>query len=157
MESMKAVHWLAIGATWMCFVIGAGLLACGYGFYHHTRSFLAGCTHADGTVVENIVGHSASDDSTMYYPEFSFQTPDGEAHTMVSSSGSSPASYKVGQHVPVVYTPGDLTSAKVDSFSELWFAATVFFVLGAAGCIGGIFWLLVDRLYVVPRMPKKAV
>ncbi len=154
---MKTVHWLAVGATLMCFVIGAGMFACSYGFYHHSRTFLAGCAHADGTVVENTIGRSSNDGSPMYYPKFSFQTPDGDTHAILSSSGSSPASYKVGQHVPVLYTPGEPNSARVDSFMELWFAATIFFVLGAAGWIGAIFWLLVDRLYVVPRMPKKAV
>ena len=128
------------------------MLAASYGFYHHSKNFIASCAHADGTVVENVSGQMANDSSTVYYPKFSFQTPDGATHTIKSSAGSSPPSYSVGQHVPVIYTPGDPDGASVDSFMNLWFAATIFFVLGIAGWIGWIFWWIIDRKVIVPKM-----
>jgi len=153
---MKYVHWLAVTATWVCFLVGAGLLACGLGFYHHSRNFLATCARADGTVVENTLGTMPSSASPVYYPKFSFQTPDGVTHTIASNSGSSPPSYNVGQHVQVLYTPGDPNSARLNSFWELWLAPTVFFIMGAAGLIGWIFWWVIDRKVILPKLREQS-
>jgi hypothetical protein len=156
MESMKILHWLAFAATWVCFVVGIGLLACGYGFYHHSQNFLATCVHADGTVIENVPAQMSGDSSTVYYPKFSFQTPDGQTHTVKSDTGSSPASYSVGQHVQVLYTPGNPDNAKPHAFWSLWLAPTVFTIMGIAGLIGWIFWWIIDRKVIVPKLRAPA-
>lgn len=154
MESMRLVHKMAVAITWACFVIGLGLLACSYGFYHHSRNFLAICSRADGTIVEN-VSHSDSDNNLTYAPRFSFQTPDGTTHTLLSSSSSSPPSYSVGEHVQVLYMPDKPGDAILNSYSELWLGTTVFAVLAGGAWFGALVWLLIDRFYIVRRLPSK--
>jgi len=152
---MKLVHKMAVAITWACFVIGLGLLACSVGFYHHSRNFLAVCSRVDGTVLENVPSHN-SDNGETYAARVSFETPDGTTHTFLSSVSSSPPAYSVGDHVQVLYMPDNPGGASLNSYSELWLGATVFAALAGGAWIGALIWLLIDRFYIVRRMPAKA-
>jgi hypothetical protein len=84
------------------------------------------------TVVD-LVGFRSSG-STTYKPKISFVDQSGRQSELLSSAGSNPPSYSVGQSVEVFYRPDEIENAKINSFFDLWGAT---FVLGV---LGGIFF-----------------
>ena len=58
---------------------------------------------------------------TVYYPVVEFDTPDGVAHTFLSSVGDTHwPDLKQGGHVQVIYMRGDPSSAQINTFNQLW-------------------------------------
>jgi hypothetical protein len=88
-----------------------------------------------GTVDALSEVHDDQQRSTTYAPVFSFTTQDGRTHSIVSHISSSTANYAVGDHVPVLYRRGDPSSARIDSFVQLWFWPMF---LAGFGCVGGL-------------------
>jgi len=103
---------------------------------------------AQGGVAEN--RESTDSDSTFYYPVVEFSTPDGQRHRFISSVGSSPPSFEVGQRVPVLYRKGTPEDASIDTFGEqhgaalFWSTFGLFFIL--PGAIPAYFRIRKERL-----------
>ncbi|APB33072.1 hypothetical protein GlitD10_0758 [Gloeomargarita lithophora Alchichica-D10] len=112
--------------------IGSIFLALGFGFFQHTRSFLATAATTTGEVIALERRRS----SNVYYPVVKFVGSDGEPVRFEGQVGSTPPAFRVGQMVEVLYNPAQPQSARIRSFMELWFGATIF-----AG-IGGVFFLI---------------
>lgn len=112
--------------------VGAIFLALGLVFLHHTRTFLATAATAPGEVI-------ALERRGGYHPVVQFQLPDGEPMRFAGQVGSTPPAYQVGQSVEVLYNPEQPRSARIRSFLELWFVATLFTSMGGLFLlIGGV-------------------
>ncbi|MEB3262961.1 MAG: DUF3592 domain-containing protein [Synechococcus sp.] len=111
-------------------LIGAGMLWGTALLWSSTSTFLSEAIPAPGTVVD-LVAHRSSD-STTYRPAVDFTSRNGEPVSFVSSTGSSPPSYSVGQRVEVLYRPTNPRDARINDFFSLWGGATV---LGGMGFI----------------------
>jgi hypothetical protein len=110
-------------------IIGLFLLIGCIVFSITTKQFIDKAIVATGTVVSMEMSTSGSGPDT-YRPVVTFQTVNSETIQFTSSSGSSPASYRVGQGVEVIYDPESPDNAKIKSFQSLWLGSMIFGVLG---------------------------
>ena len=110
-------------------LVGLGLMLVGGYAAMRTQEFLGDAASAEGTVVD--LERSRSSDSTTYRPVVRFTTADGRPVEMVSSVGSNPPSYSVGERVGVLYNPELPEDAKLAGFFSLWFLPLLFTGLGA--------------------------
>ena len=115
-------------------LVGIGMLVGAFVVYKNTRTFLAGASKAEGTVVDLV--QSRSSDSITYKPVVRFIDQDGRTSEFVSTTGSNPPSYSKGQKVEVLYRPTAPEDAKINSFFSLWFGALIL------GGMGGAFFLI---------------
>lgn len=74
---------------------------------------------------------NADDGKTYYYPEFSFVAQDGKTYTAVSHTGSSTAAYTVGKSVRILYDRTNPSSARIDSFGQIWGGDVIAALVGA--------------------------
>src|SRR4051812_20711745 len=120
-NALAGSWFLLLGATG-CFVGCLFLLASVYEklyLYSHTRGWVANFTR----------GVPPSGD----LPIVAFLTPDDEMYTFTGTSGS----YKVGQHVDVVYNPRNPNRASLTGFWDLWTGPVL---LGTLSALCGLVW-----------------
>jgi len=155
---MKVLHVLARLIAVFCLLLTVGLFVGTWFSYSHEKKFLASAVHADGTVVANITKASlgADDSSTVQFPQFAFRTPDGITHTITSNSGSSPPSYSVGQHVDVLYTPGNPDAATLSGFMGSWFLPMMLAIFAVVTLLAALFWFIIDAKVIVPKLREQA-
>lgn len=127
-------------------IIGLALLLGATLWWVHQRRFVATASHAQGTVVElerHRSNSSSSGSSTTWAPVVQFSTPDGESHTFVSSSSSSPPSYSRGERVEVFYQDGNPEGAVINGWFSLWGGISIFGALGLVFTVmsGVIVWV----------------
>jgi hypothetical protein len=154
---MKILHTLALLLAVFCLLLCAGLSIGSWVAHSHEKNFLASAVHSNGTIVANIAKPSlgANDNLSVLYPQFSFQAADGQTHTITSNSGSSPASYSVGQHVDVLYAPGNPDSAQISGFMSSWLLSMVLAIFAVVLLFAAIFWIIIDRAVIVPRLREQ--
>jgi len=104
-------------------VVGTLLLGVGIWLFMGKLEFVDHSTVADGIVTD--LESSSSKNGRTYRPVVNFRDSGGQEQTFVSSMGSSPASYEVGESVKVRYEPGKPSMAVIDSFWEVWGIVTV--------------------------------
>lgn len=109
------------------------MLVGAYFWYQSTASFIDSAEEGSGTVVGLV--RSGSDDVT-YRPEVAFTTIEGEEVRFISTTGSSPPSYNVGDKVTVLYEPQNPINAEIKDFVSLWLGPLV------VGGMGFIFFLV---------------
>jgi hypothetical protein len=153
---MKILHVLARLLMAFCLLLTIGLSIGSLFAYNHSKQFLATAVHAEGTVIANISTSSADSDSTVAFPQFTFQTPDGQTHTITSNSGSNPPSYSAGQHVDVLYAPGNPDAAAISGFMSSWFLPMMLAIFAVVTLFAAIFWLIIDRAVIVPKLREEA-
>ena len=155
---MKVLHVLARLIAVFCLLLSVGLFVGTWFSYSHEKKFLASAVHADGTVVANITKASlgADDSSTVQFPQFAFRTPDGITHTITSNSGSSPPSYSVGQHVDVLYTPGNPDAATLSGFMSSSFLPMMLAIFAVVALLAAVFWFIIDSKVIVPRLREQS-
>lgn len=121
-------------------LIGIGMLVGALLFYRSTRSFLAKALSTEGTVIDFIASRSTSSSSGTssytYQPVVVYTDANGDITQFVSSVGSNPPDYSVGERVEVLYLPGKTQEAKINSFFSLWGGVAIL------GALGGIFFLV---------------
>lgn len=115
--------------------IGAILLAIAGVVYFREAGFLNSAEKATGTVTDYNLS-SSDNGGTTYCPVIEFTTANGEPVKFYGNVCSSPASYKIGEKVDVLYDPQDITQVQMSSF---WAQYTGVIVLS---CIGLPFFLL---------------
>jgi hypothetical protein len=100
------------------------------------RHFVASAKPAQGTVVTLLT--ERHDSKTRYRPEVQFTAPDGQPVKFRSSMSSSPAAYRVGEAVDVLFDPANPRKAEIDDFKTLWLGPVIggsmgllFLILGA--------------------------
>ncbi len=105
--------------------MGVALLAIGIVLFARQILFARSAMSAVGTVVE-----LAAQAESPGVPVVEFVTHDGHA-VQFQGVASSPGPAK-GDTVSVLYSPADVRDAKIDSFMQLWFPATLLTGWGAA-------------------------
>lgn len=145
---MKTLAIVKYGFT----LIGIGMLLGAFSLYKNTTSFLEEAARAEGTVVDLVRSRSSSsssDSSPTYKPEVTFVTETGETVQFVSSMGSNPPSYSIGEQVTVFYLPHRPQEAQLNGYFSLWGVATIF-----AG-LGSVFALVGGGLIVFPVLKRR--
>lgn len=115
--------------------VGLGLLSGGIYSFMSTREFLGNAVSADGVVIDLEERWDSDDSSYTYYPRVRFETETGQPYEFTGDVGSSPASFDVGEGVRVLFDPADPSSARIDSFMQLWFVSVI---LGGMGLVFSI-------------------
>jgi hypothetical protein len=126
-------------------VIGLAMLAGALFWYQSVKSFVAGASLAQGTVVELSRSQSGSDSPT-YRPVVRFNAPNGQAVEFTSSMGSNPPSYRKGETVEVLYTPSDPQHAMINGFLPLWGGPLI------VGGMGSVFFLIGGGIWLFTRL-----
>ena len=121
--------------------VGLAMLAGALFWYQSVKSFVAGASVAQGTVVELLRSQSGSDSPT-YRPVVRFNAAGGQAVEFTSRAGSNPPSYRKGEQVEVFYKPADPQNAMINGFFSLWGGPSIVGGLGTVFfLIGGGIWL----------------
>lgn len=113
--------------------------------------FVSAATQTTGVVIALAEKHDAKRDSITYAPVFTFATESGQTQSVTSSVATSPASYAVGDKVPVLYRPADPADAKIDSFWQLWFLPVLFAGFGSTELLTGIVLLYIAHRKVMRK------
>lgn len=100
-------------------VVGIGLVLVTVVVERHQEKMFAGAVRTTGTVVALLPRHS-SGGSTSYAPLVRFRTNDGVTFDFTATLASNPPAHKVGDLVPVVYTPVNPAQADIDSWTSRW-------------------------------------
>jgi hypothetical protein len=132
---------------WLVFIIGLILLLLGLANFYATRNFIKVARRANGKVVglELHESRSRRGSSRMsYYPVVEFAI-NGAEKVFESKSGSNPAAYSVGDGVEVLYDPVNISDARINSFSSLWFAGTIFVSAGLFFSLVGVYGIQVRQ------------
>lgn len=107
----------------------------------NTFRFLLRAKKTDGTVVgykTKIVttGKHHRRTRTVYLPIIEYAPVETNAQKIkiISTVGSSPPAYNIGEFVTVYFLPGNPHRGKMNSFWELWFFPLVIFAVGCFIC-----------------------
>lgn len=128
-------------------LVGLALLGVAAWLYIDTAEFERHSQTAEGKVVA-IEEHGTSGER-YYHPVVEFTTRDGARERFVSSFGSRPAAYDVGESVTVLYPEGSPREAKIKSFWSLWLGVVI------AGGLGAVFVLMALVFFVVLGAGKR--
>ncbi|OAI40315.1 hypothetical protein AYO40_04910 [Planctomycetaceae bacterium SCGC AG-212-D15] len=107
------------------------------------RGFIANAERTEGVVV----GLAPGTKSTVY-GVIQFQA-EGREVRIRSRTASSPPAYSVGQKVTVLYVPGELDEARVESFWEQYLLAVI------TGSIGLVFFLIALGMIGIPYLGER--
>ena len=123
----------------------AFLVAAAYVCYS-TREFLKTATTAEGTVVELKKSVSTENQKTKvsYAPVVTFIPGTGKKIEFLSSVGSNPPAYKIGEKVEVLYLQANPRNARIHDFTSLWGMELLLGLMGAA-------ILLIGRIASAPQ------
>jgi hypothetical protein len=136
MKLLKALPYFFLAIGLILFTL-ALLLA------WNTRQFRRAAAVAEGVVIENV--WTSTTDSWVYCPKIRFQTAAGRTVAFVSTTGSQPAAFQVGQSVRVLYDPERPDRAGIDTFWEQWLASVVLGILGVVFSLPGAVWIYLRR------------
>lgn len=95
--------------------------------------FILNSDKVTGTVVR--LDESLDQGKTYYSPEFTYTLPNGKTYTGVSTSGSYPPRYAVGQAIALRYDRTRPSDVKIDSIWELWSFPLWSAIMGALSTI----------------------
>ena len=130
--------WMARNFWYFFLVPGLAMLIGAAVVGARVVSFGRSAEHAEGTVTQNRYT-TDSDGNGTYHPQVEFVGSDGQKHTFVSHMGTSPASFKIGERVPVLYNGDQPEDASIDAFTHQWFSTIMLAGLGLVfGLVGGI-------------------
>jgi hypothetical protein len=128
--------------------VGVGMLVGSFFIFSNTRGFIARASETQGRVIALDRSHSSSSSSSRsssstYKPVVEFNAATGKRIEFISSVGTNPPSYRVGESVTVLYNPADPYSARIKSFFSLWFAFLIVSFLGFVFTIIGLTMIVV--------------
>ena len=86
--------------------------------------FVHSAQHTIGTIT-SIESRTDEDNTEYFYPHFSFKSTDGSIVEVASKTGSSPAGFEVGDHVPVMYRATDPQSARIATTFQTYEASII--------------------------------
>lgn len=114
---------------------GAVFALCGVAFGAWAWISTIGWVPTTGKVAANQL--RADSDSADYVPEVEFMARDGRPYCFVSSVGSAPPRWSVGDVVPVLYDPTHPGDAVINTFYYRWLLPVGLCVFGAGLAYGG--------------------
>ncbi len=123
--------------------VGVGLTWVGISSAITSERLLKRGKTAGGKITRLAWESSATSSGGAYYPEFSFTARDGSTHVVLSGDGSSPCPFSEGQSVVILYDPADPSTAKIDTFGQMWLSALLFGTIGPAMLFFDlVYWLI---------------
>ncbi|GHB68865.1 DUF3592 domain-containing protein [Persicitalea jodogahamensis] len=129
--------------TIVLLLVGTLALVGGIYLFVGKLEFLKNSVVVDG-VVSDLDSRSSKNGRT-YYPVITYRGAGGREQTFVSSVGSSPASYEIGESVRVRYEAGKPSTAVIAAFWEIWGIVSI-----AAGL--GLIFLAIGISTIVAAM-----
>ncbi|MCX7143573.1 MAG: DUF3592 domain-containing protein [Proteobacteria bacterium] len=117
-------QWLS--AIQFLVILGVAIVLVGVFMFIRMWRFVATANSIAGTVVAieavrcNV---TKTAERIFYHPVFDYTDPKGIRRRVRSSTGSDPASYRVGDAVTVLDGPNDV---RIDSFNDLWSSSTIY-------------------------------
>lgn len=118
-------------------LVGLCLVGAGGWFIYTNTAFLADSGRAKGSVVK-VIAKRGSRGMTLYYPRVAFAVPgDGRTVTFTSRIGLWPSPFSAGDEVEVAFDHAAPETAKIISFSTLWFLPACMIGLGFFTVIAG--------------------
>jgi len=108
-------------------IIGVILAGIGALLLVQEQDFLKVAVRSQGVVVDYKMGRKKKNGrrSSSLFPVVTYTTRENHEIKFVSSFGSTPAKYKIGEKVTVLYDPRDPNEAQIEGYMEQWFAPTV--------------------------------
>lgn len=119
----------------IAFVALLSLPFLGVGLYEalESQKRMAAFLRTTGTVVNNSYATTSHDGtvSGAYYPVVEFSDRNGTLVRFQDGIGSLPPDYSVGEQVALLYNPLNPKEARVYTWKRIWFAPTLFIVIGS--------------------------
>lgn len=134
--------WFMFGGLFA--TVGGLFLVLGIAFAFSSRNLVNNGLRADGEVVDLIAIASKSEGKTTgwtWHPKVRFVDETGRTITFISSSGSKPPAYNIGERAEVIYHKGKSHDAVMYNFFSLWGIPLIGAGLGLIMFIIGIFGL----------------
>ncbi|MHC6225422.1 DUF3592 domain-containing protein [Pseudomonas sp. X10] len=123
--------------------VGLAILMAGYSSYQRTKSFLSDALASQGHVIDLL--STQGSDSTAYKAIVQFETGAGQTFELISSVATNPPLYTVGEVVEILYSPTNPDEARIDSFFEVWGAATILGPIGGSFVLAGSLIILFGK------------
>jgi Protein of unknown function (DUF3592) len=108
------------------------LLAIAAGSTARSATLVIAGSRAEGTVVALRQSPQTSNGVQLYAPVVRFTAGDGHTYTVTSNVSGPESKYQFGQHLQVLYRPGDPDGARIDAFAPLWTLPLVTGIVGSA-------------------------
>jgi hypothetical protein len=144
--AQRAIALLFLGAM---FLIGPCLLALDAVLTVREAIFIRTSSATEGTVV-GLRQVRSRRGGRSYAPVFRFTAGNGEEYTVASNTSTRPTGFTIGQRVRVLYESVHPERAKIDSFSQLWFAEII------TGILGGAFSIIPALVFLRRVRPRPA-
>ena len=128
-------------------VCGILALLTGGAFAIYQSAWLYRSASARGTIVALVPFTDPEQTGTTYTPRFRFTDTAGHSHVLMSTYRTSPPEFTVGEHVPVLFLPGNPSSARLDRFWDLWLVPVVCAALGAFFTVSGYLLLRLEQWF----------
>lgn len=140
-QILKLCRWCWLGGGIISFCVGI----C---FATYTVVFIARSASTTGTIIRLDQVPDQENDTVNYAPAFSFKAQSGSDYTVRSSTATNPPGLKIGEQVRVIYLKDDPSSAKLDSFWQLWFVTIILCALAIfLGAASFLPLLIENRVY----------
>lgn len=114
-------------------VFGVCLLIVGFFSYKLNKQFIQSNSKSAAVVIDLNIKND------VFYPVLSLKTIEGKTIKFISSVGSNPSLYQIGDVVEVYYDPTNLQSIRINDFWSNWLTTLI---LSSIGIIFSIFGLL---------------
>lgn len=117
-----AIHWSLL-------ILGLVLLGFSIAQYIKTKKMMATAIYGDATVIENRLVTSRDDrgSSILYQPVMEIKYKD-KTFSYSPNFRSNPATYKIGEQVPVVFEASDPQSARIVSYWGIHLATLILMI-----------------------------
>lgn len=135
--SKRTVVIAGIGLALLGIVLGViGAL-----LWLNVRNFVQTAEHAEGTVIE-LVENRGKEGNRTYRPLVEFTDHQGQRREFLSSSGSNPPRYSVGDKMPILYDRDRPNSASINHWLDLYLFPFVLGIVAAVNLIMSIVFFL---------------
>lgn len=117
--------------------LGVCMLLAAVAKWIEMNNFIDRAEHAQGTVVKMLKTFSPGSEPTDYTAVVRFTTRNGRVVTFEDPFRSSPAQFKVGERVEVLYPADNPAAARTRTSGSLWSAVTLLGIGGAVFVVMG--------------------
>jgi|GEM_PF-577192 len=123
-----------------------GLLMIGFAFwsYGQSQNLLATGIRTPGVVIDNIQQTTSNKRgaSTTMHAKVEFTMPDGQKTQFISTTGTNPPLYNIGQQVEVIYPKDSPAKAEINDAWSLWGLPIGLGVLGTIFLVIDVFSII---------------
>jgi uncharacterized protein DUF3592 len=125
-------------------IFGLIFAVIGLAIFWSNYQFKLKASSTTGTIT-GYVSYQDSDGDTLYKPEASFVTSQGENINFTSNVGSSFRGKDIGEKVEILYMPDNPQKAKMNTGSEMWFLPGIFTGIGSVFFAVGVGMIVANK------------